>query len=105
MFFMSNEIKTVTPQEVEKLINDGKNVSLIDVREDEEVEEGMIPEAKHIRLGTLPERLDEINKEEEHIMICRSGRRSERACEYMQEAGYEVRNMVGGMMKWEGKLK
>lgn len=102
---MSNEIKTITPEEVQQLLNEGKNVSLIDVREDEEVAEGKIPVAKHIRLGTIPERLEEINKNEEHIMICRSGRRSEHACEYLQEAGYEVKNMVGGMMKWEGDVK
>ncbi|WP_347549214.1 rhodanese-like domain-containing protein [Pseudalkalibacillus hwajinpoensis] len=102
---MSNEIKTITPEEVQQLLNNGKKVSLIDVREDEEVEEGMIPEAKHIRLGTIPERMNEINKDEEHIMVCRSGRRSESACEYLKEHGYEVKNMVGGMMKWEGNVK
>ncbi|TLS39041.1 rhodanese-like domain-containing protein [Pseudalkalibacillus caeni] len=102
---MSEEVKVITPKEVENLLDEGKTISLIDVREDEEVAEGTIPGAKHIRLGTIPERLEEINKNEEHIIVCRSGRRSEHACDYLQEQGFNVRNMVGGMMKWEGDVK
>ncbi len=102
---MENELKTITPAEVEKLLKEGKNISIIDVRENEEVEAGKIPEAKHIRLMEIPDRLNEIEKDEEHIMVCRSGRRSENAGYFLQEQGYKVKNMVGGMLEWEGQTK
>jgi len=102
---MSDPVKTITPKEVEKLLDDHRDVSLIDVREDEEIAEGKIPQARHIRLGLIPERLDEIEKDKQHILICRSGNRSEYACRYLQSLGYDVVNMVGGMLEWEGDIK
>ncbi|WP_257351551.1 rhodanese-like domain-containing protein [Pseudalkalibacillus decolorationis] len=102
---MEQSVQTITPSEVEKLLKEGKTISIIDVREDEEVESGIIPAAHHIRLMEIPERLNEIEKETEHIIVCRSGRRSENACLYLEDQGYKVRNMVGGMLEWEGETK
>jgi rhodanese-related sulfurtransferase len=96
-------IKEISPKEVEKLLAEDKDISLIDVREDEEVAQGKIGKAKHIPLGEIPDRLNELPKDKEHIMICRSGGRSGKACQYMQEQGYKVKNMTGGMLDWEGK--
>lgn len=96
------EIKTITPEEVKTKLRDGENLNLIDVREDDEVSEGMIPRAVHIRMGDIPDHLDQLDKNKEYIMICRSGGRSGRVCEYLMEQGYNVRNMVGGMLEWTG---
>ncbi|MBS4195092.1 rhodanese-like domain-containing protein [Lederbergia citri] len=98
-------IKTVTPEEVQKQLEEGKTLNLIDVREDEEVAEGMIPEAVHIKMGDIPEKLDKLDLHSEYIIICRSGGRSSRVCEYLFDQGYNVCNMVGGMLEWEGSLK
>jgi rhodanese-related sulfurtransferase len=105
MMFENHEIETISPQDLDGMLKEGKDLSLIDVREDEEVAEGKIPQAKHIRLSEIPTRMNEIDKEREHIMICRSGKRSENACLYLQEQGYKVKNMIGGMLKWEGEKK
>ncbi|WP_240613643.1 rhodanese-like domain-containing protein [Pueribacillus theae] len=102
---MHQPIKTITPKEVEQLLKDKKPISLIDVREDDEVAQGKIPQAKHIRLSEIPERLDEIEKDKETIFVCRSGGRSGRACEYLQALGYNVVNMEGGMLDWEGETE
>jgi len=94
-------LDTITPKEVKDRLMNGEKLNIIDVREDEEVAEGMIPGAKHIRLGDLPMRLSEIEQNGEIIMVCRSGRRSERACEYLEHMGFNgLKNMVGGMLKW-----
>lgn len=79
-------------------------MNLVDVREDEEVAQGMIPGAKHIRMGDIPASLEQLDKDKEYIFICRSGRRSENVCHYLQDQGYQVRNMVGGMLEWKGEL-
>ena len=98
-------MKEITPEELKTKLENGEKLELIDVREEEEVEEGMIPQAKHIPMGEIPGRIDELDKEKEYIFICRSGRRSENVCLYLQELGYNVCNMIGGMMEWTGETK
>jgi rhodanese-related sulfurtransferase len=97
---MENELKEISTSEVKHLLKEGKKLSLIDVREDEEVAEGKIPEAAHIKMGEIPVRLDEIDINEEHIIICRSGRRSENVAYFLQDHGYKVKNMAGGMLEY-----
>ncbi len=97
-------IKTITTEELEQKIENGEELLLIDVREDEEVAQGMIQGAKHIPMGQIPNHLDELDKDKEYIFICRSGRRSENVCYYLQDQGYKVRNMVGGMLEWNGEV-
>ncbi|WP_096152889.1 MULTISPECIES: rhodanese-like domain-containing protein [Bacillus] len=101
---MSN-IPEITTEDLKKKLETGEDVLLVDVREDEEVEMGMIPNAKHIKMGDIPANLDKLDKEKEYVFICRSGRRSENVCAYLQDQGYKVRNMVGGMLEWEGEVK
>lgn len=97
------ELKTITPTEVQEKIKAGCILELIDVREDYEVAEGMIKGAKHIPMGEIPANLEYFNKGKEYIFICRSSRRSESVCLYMEDKGYKVQNMVGGMLEWKGE--
>ncbi|MCM3322970.1 MULTISPECIES: rhodanese-like domain-containing protein [Cytobacillus] len=99
------EMKEITTEELQKKLEAGEQLELVDVREDDEVAQGIIPGAKHIRMGTIPENLDKFDKDKEYIMICRSGNRSGQVCRFMQEQGYQVTNMVGGMLEWEGETK
>ncbi|WP_409297123.1 rhodanese-like domain-containing protein [Peribacillus sp. SCS-26] len=95
--------KTITTDELQEKIEKDENLLLVDVREDEEVETGMIPGAIHIKMGDIPERLDSFDKDKEYIFICRSGGRSGRVCSYLQDQGYQVVNMEGGMLDWKGE--
>ncbi|MGD6833454.1 rhodanese-like domain-containing protein [Sutcliffiella halmapala] len=99
------EIKTITTDELKKKLDAGEELLLVDVREDEEIETGKIKQAKHIRMGDIPASLDQLDKDKEYIVICRSGRRSENVCHYLQDQGYKVRNMEGGMLEWEGDVE
>lgn len=100
-----SQIEEISPQKVEEMIESNQKINVIDVREDEEVAEGMVPTAKHIPLGTIPEQIDQLSKDEEYVMICRSGRRSMNAAEFMKEKGFNnVKNMEGGMLNWNGEL-
>lgn len=102
---MVDPIKTITSKELERLMDKDRSLSLIDVREDDEVAQGKIPEAKHIRMSEIPNRKGELSKDEKHIIICRSGARSGRVCEYLQSLGYDVVNVEGGMLDWEGEVE
>ncbi len=98
-------MKELSALEVEKLINDGYELNIIDVREVDEVAEGMIPQATHIPLNAIPARYLELDKEKEYIMVCRSGGRSSQAVQFLEQKGFHAVNMKGGMMTWKGKVK
>lgn len=94
-------MKEITTKELALKLKEEKNISVIDVREDKEVAQGMIPGAHHIPLGQIPDRLDEIAKDQHHFIVCRSGGRSGKACAFLTEKGYDVTNMTGGMLAWQ----
>ncbi|PAV27714.1 rhodanese-like domain-containing protein [Virgibacillus profundi] len=98
-----DHINEIAPEEVEKLV-DKENVVIIDVREDDEVAQGMIENAKHIALQNIPYSKDELDKSKDYIFVCRSGGRSMTAASYMDEHGFKVSNMTGGMLEWKGEV-
>jgi len=96
-----NNIPQITAEELRQRITAGEDLVLIDVREDDEVALGMIPGALHIPMGEIPYRTDDITNEAEVIFICRSGARSQRVCEYLQQQGFtKTINLNGGMIEW-----
>lgn len=97
--------KNITPQELENKLKAGEKVEVIDVREHDEVARGMIPGAKHIPMGDIPNKLNELDKNKEYIFVCHSSGRSGSVCQYLHDQGYNVVNMVGGMMSWTGETK
>lgn len=97
-------VKQITAKELFEKINSGEKVNIIDVREETEVAAGAIPGAKHTPLGEIPLRLHELKKEEHYYFICRSGARSWNACFYLTQLGYNVTNIAGGMLEWEGEV-
>jgi rhodanese-related sulfurtransferase len=85
-----------------RLYND--DALVLDVREDKEYAEGHIPKARHIPLGQLAGRLQELDKFKSTpiLVTCRSGNRSARACGMLKKAGFEtVYNQAGGILAWE----
>ena len=81
-------------------------VTLVDVRNQTEWNEGHIPEATHIMLGYLPERIAEVPVQNGHPVVvqCRSGARSAIAASILQANGIiNVVNMSGGINLWKAK--
>jgi rhodanese-related sulfurtransferase len=98
-------MKEITSKELEQKIAAGEKVTVVDVREDEEVSAGKVPGAKHIPLGEVPGRIDELNQDEHYYLMCRSGGRSGRAAKFLSEKGYNVTNVAGGMLDWDGEVE
>jgi rhodanese-related sulfurtransferase len=59
----------------------------------------------NIPLGLLEFRLQDLDKSKEHIMVCRSGGRSSMAANLLEDRGYKVINMTGGMNEWQGPIE
>ncbi|MFF2755522.1 rhodanese-like domain-containing protein [Psychrobacillus sp. NPDC058041] len=97
-------MKEITAKEVEQKLANGDALQIIDVREVDEVAAGKIPGITHIPLGLLEFRMNELSKTEPYIMVCRSGGRSGRATQFLADQGFDVTNMIGGMLAWEGEV-
>ncbi|OEC02432.1 rhodanese domain protein [Lysinibacillus sphaericus] len=93
-----------TTQLLERL-DANEDLYIIDVREDDEVAQGVIPGAQHIALGTIPERLGELDTTKPYIIVCKAGGRSANACAYLEAQGFDVTNLEGGMLAYDGELE
>ncbi|MFC7319625.1 rhodanese-like domain-containing protein [Halobacillus campisalis] len=95
-------MKTMSVKEVEKQY---EALNIIDVRETDEVAAGKIPGAVNIPLGLIEFRMNELDKSKDYVMVCRSGGRSGQATQFLEDQGFNVTNMDGGMMNYEGETK
>ena len=99
----------LTQQEwAEQLANDN-NAVILDVRTESEVDEGSIPNALNIDIyqgQNFIFDLEELDKNKNYYVYCRSGSRSGQACAIMNQLGFEnAYNLMGGILKWTGELK
>jgi sulfur-carrier protein adenylyltransferase/sulfurtransferase len=92
-------------KEVKEKLDRGDNFVLIDVREPHEYQICNIPAAKLIPLGTVAQRLSELDPEADIVIHCKSGMRSAKACGILRSAGFKhVRNMKGGILAWSDQV-
>ena len=78
-----------------------EQLSLVDVREVEEFETLHLEGAHNLPLSQLTDTYDQLDKDLLHYVICKSGMRSARACQFLAEQGYDVINVQGGMTAFE----
>jgi adenylyltransferase/sulfurtransferase len=80
--------------------------TVVDVRERYEWDAGHIDGARHIPLGELPNRLDELPRDADVIFYCQTGGRSARALDVAREAGLtRAKHLRGGYVKWSAGAK
>ncbi len=92
-------VEEIDPGTARQLAEAGAFV--LDVREDDEWEAGHAPEAQHVAMGTVADRINEIPTDRTVVCVCRVGGRSGAVAGALAEAGYDVRNLAGGMQAWE----
>ena len=91
--------------ELKQKLDRGDKFTLIDVREPHEYQIGRIPGARLIPLGELSKHLNEFDPNEELVMHCKSGARSQKAVDLLKQHGFRnVRNMTGGITAWSDKV-
>jgi adenylyltransferase/sulfurtransferase len=94
-------VRDVTPLELKTEIEEGGHVVLLDVREPFEFNICHLQGAKLVPLGSLPERLGELDSASETVVCCHTGKRSAKAVEMLTAAGFSrVRNLRGGVKAW-----
>ncbi len=100
---LTRKYKQLDTNQAVQLMNRDHSL-VLDVREDKELGEGKIQEARHIALKDLDKRIAELNKHKDApvLVYCRSGNRSGMACGMLTKAGFsDVNNLSGGFAAWE----
>ncbi|WP_017925755.1 MULTISPECIES: rhodanese-like domain-containing protein [unclassified Thioalkalivibrio] len=100
---LTRKYRTLSPNEAVRVINQDDSL-VLDVREDNEIASGRIGGAKHIPVGSLQKRMDDIAKYKDKpvVVYCRSGNRSAMAASQLTAAGFQdVVNLQGGIQAWQ----
>ncbi|HLU81030.1 MAG TPA: rhodanese-like domain-containing protein [Flavobacteriaceae bacterium] len=99
-------MKDLTQEQWKELLEKDENAFILDVRTSEEFSEGHIPEARQIDIYQPTEFMGEIeklDKSKNYYVYCRSGGRSQQACEILDQLGFaETYNLLGGFSEWDG---
>ena len=93
-------VMMITPDEVYRIISEGRDHFLLDVRTPEEYSEGHIEGANLIPVQELEIRLDEVPMDKQIIVYCRSGNRSRTAANILMENGFGMVYDMGGINSW-----
>lgn len=98
----------LSQEEWSRQLEGDHNTFILDVRTPEEVEEGYIPNATNIDIYLGQEfisKVEELDKDKNYYVYCRSGKRSGQACAIMNSLGFaNTYNLEGGFMEWEGDV-
>ena len=89
-------MKEITFEDFYRLYQNN-SLSVLDVREVEEFEALHLEGARNFPLSQLADTYEQLDKTQPYYVICKSGIRSARACQFLTEQGYEVVNVQGGM--------
>lgn len=99
-------IEMITPDEAEK-ISKMKDVKLLDVRTEEEFDEGHIANAQNLVYDeNFSEKIAELDKSKPVIVYCKSGGRSEKCAQILKDSGFvKIYDLKGGITEWKFKGK
>lgn len=82
-----------------------QQLTILDVREVDEFQNQHIPSAQNIPLSELDTRFNELDSDTTYYVICHLGGRSANACLFLNEKGFDVINVMGGMSVWKGEIE
>jgi adenylyltransferase/sulfurtransferase len=101
---VKNGIPQLSVRDLKQRIDAGENVFILDVREPYEYQIAQIG-GKLIPQNDVPQRMNEIPRDREIVVQCRSGARSQRIAEFLKQSGYtQVVNLAGGILAWSDEI-
>jgi rhodanese-related sulfurtransferase len=93
-------IEEITPAAYIARRDRGEKLTLLDVREEWELKVASVPGIVHIPMGEVPNRLGELDRNTEIVVLCRSGRRSLDIAKFLQQHNFRTVNLAGGILAW-----
>lgn len=103
--FFSKPIKEISVHQLKEMRDRQADFQLIDVREPDEYQRCHI-DGEHIPKGDIPQSVDQVERDKQVVIMCRSGRRSADVVDYLQKKhGLEnVYNLKGGILAWADEI-
>ena len=100
------EIVEVSIIELKNMLESNNDFVLLDVRtEIETLASSISNHSIHIPMNEIPNRLNELDKNKETIIHCKSGKRSKKVCNYLIENNFtNVKNLKGGILAWSNEI-
>lgn len=96
-------IQSISPTELKSRMDSGESFTVVDVRNPWELDISRLEFAQHMVLDELPQRMNEIPKDANVVLVCRSGGRSQMAGEFLSRQGWnpdQLYNLEGGILAW-----
>jgi len=98
---MFGRVPEVSVEDLKTMRDRGDRIVLVDVREAHEWPISDLSGSVKIPLGTLPQSLEKLSKDDEIVVYCRTGGRSANAVQFLQRAGFgKAKNLAGGINRW-----
>ncbi len=94
-----------TVDELKQRLDRGEKVFILDVRNPEEYQISRIPGSTLIPLPELPQRFAELDRDQEMVVHCKSGMRSQKAIQFLRQQGFtKLKNLKGGILAWADRI-
>lgn len=98
-------VQELSPEELKAQRDAGATPQVLDVREAWELEISQLPGVRHIPMNDVPDRLAELDPGQPLVVMCRSGGRSLRVAQYLEQRGFaRVSNLTGGILAWGERI-
>ncbi|MDF2607143.1 MAG: rhodanese [Bacillales bacterium] len=97
-------MKQINASELKIRLLNGEKFNIIDVREPKEVLHDKIPASENIPIRLIEFKMPDLDKKKEYIIVCQSGARSSLVTKFLDSNGFNVVNLDGGMLAWQGGL-
>ena len=96
----------ITATELKQRLDNGDDIQIVDVREDNEVAIAKLPNSIHIPLAQVLNRMSEIDPARETVVHCKMGGRSARAIDALKRSGFtgNLLNLAGGITAWSNDV-
>jgi rhodanese-related sulfurtransferase len=94
-------VKEIDSDDLQTRMAEKEDLLLLDIRSAGELVQGVLPDAEHMPMHTIPMRIDELPRDKDVVLYCHSGARSYHACTYLAQQGFNnVINLRGGILGW-----
>ena len=94
-------IQQITATQLQKKITDSEELLLLDVREPYEYQHAHISGSILMPMNQIQQRLSELNPDQETVVICHHGMRSQQVAEFLEYSGFSnIINLIGGIDSW-----
>ena len=98
-------IKQLSATELKNKIQQGDSLFLLDVREPHEFQYAHIANSILIPLNQIPQRLAELDPQQDIVVICHHGMRSQQAAGFLERVGFNnIANLKGGIDAWSSDV-